>query len=421
MDEKKLYDRQIRLWGLESQKRISKTRLLVVGMGGLSAEVCKNLVLTGIGSITIMDNTLVQWQHLGCQFFVDSSCIGQNIATASLNNLQMLNPLVKVTSISCSMAQKLVEEKEEENGQIQGTFLDGFDIVLLTGCLLSEQIQVNEICRRKGILLFVGDTFGQFGMFFSDLLDFEFTWRQQVPNLNNNNNSNNKLPSTTRTNSGDDLNDIKMIKEKRIFFDLKQIHGKKFQGWMDGTKRNKGRGISKQWFGLQMLYYFKDRYKRFPSLQMSSSALVDIGIETDYSSNANTKKKILNSTNGSNKKRKRTVVDDDGESFICDASDNNRVDEGDLKDFYEFCQENLKMLPESPEIALLTTEMSLDYCRILCRNAGVGGELNHICAITGGILAQEILKAINKDCEPVYNYFVYDGAESNCGFVEFVQ
>ena len=42
-NEAKLYDRQIRLWGIDAQQRMSKTRLLVFGMKGISAEVCKNL------------------------------------------------------------------------------------------------------------------------------------------------------------------------------------------------------------------------------------------------------------------------------------------------------------------------------------------------------------------------------------------
>jgi hypothetical protein len=41
--EAKLYDRQIRLWGIDAQQRMSKTRLLVYGMKGISSETCKNL------------------------------------------------------------------------------------------------------------------------------------------------------------------------------------------------------------------------------------------------------------------------------------------------------------------------------------------------------------------------------------------
>ncbi|KAH6926812.1 hypothetical protein HPB50_022397 [Hyalomma asiaticum] len=55
-EEANIYDRQIRLWGLESQKRLRAVRVLVAGLNGLGAEVAKNLVLAGIKSITLLDN-----------------------------------------------------------------------------------------------------------------------------------------------------------------------------------------------------------------------------------------------------------------------------------------------------------------------------------------------------------------------------
>jgi len=46
------YDRQIRLWGIDAQKRLRKSKVLLIGMGGLGAEIAKNLVLSGIDSIS---------------------------------------------------------------------------------------------------------------------------------------------------------------------------------------------------------------------------------------------------------------------------------------------------------------------------------------------------------------------------------
>lgn len=42
-DEAKLYDRQIRLWGVNSQKMLRKANVLCVGCSGLSSEVIKNI------------------------------------------------------------------------------------------------------------------------------------------------------------------------------------------------------------------------------------------------------------------------------------------------------------------------------------------------------------------------------------------
>ena len=51
----KRYDRQIRLWGLETQRGLTGAWVLMLGANGLSNEICKNLVLAGIGHLCIQD------------------------------------------------------------------------------------------------------------------------------------------------------------------------------------------------------------------------------------------------------------------------------------------------------------------------------------------------------------------------------
>ena len=50
------YDRQIRLWGLEAQNRLRSSKILLFGLKPLGAEICKNLVLAGIGEISVCDS-----------------------------------------------------------------------------------------------------------------------------------------------------------------------------------------------------------------------------------------------------------------------------------------------------------------------------------------------------------------------------
>lgn len=42
-DEAKLYDRQIRLWGVSSQKRLRKANVVAVGLSGVGSETVKNI------------------------------------------------------------------------------------------------------------------------------------------------------------------------------------------------------------------------------------------------------------------------------------------------------------------------------------------------------------------------------------------
>lgn len=47
----------------------------------LANEVAKNLVLAGIGSLTILDHESVTEEDLGAEFFVYEEHIGQNVCT----------------------------------------------------------------------------------------------------------------------------------------------------------------------------------------------------------------------------------------------------------------------------------------------------------------------------------------------------
>ena len=92
-DEAEQYDRQIRLWGLEAQKRrvistsdvihyelccrLRKSTVLVVGAKGLGAELCKNVVLAGVKSLTLLDHTPLSPDDLGCRFLGNTD--GMNV------------------------------------------------------------------------------------------------------------------------------------------------------------------------------------------------------------------------------------------------------------------------------------------------------------------------------------------------------
>lgn len=55
------------------------------------------MLVTGIGDLTIMDDSMVVPEDLGCQFFIRPDDVDKRSrATAAVENLQALNPLAKV-------------------------------------------------------------------------------------------------------------------------------------------------------------------------------------------------------------------------------------------------------------------------------------------------------------------------------------
>lgn len=80
VDEAALYDRQIRLWGLEAQTRIRKAHILIVNLEGLTTECIKNLVLAGIASLTIVDfREKCQESDLSAGFFWREEDVGSEV------------------------------------------------------------------------------------------------------------------------------------------------------------------------------------------------------------------------------------------------------------------------------------------------------------------------------------------------------
>jgi molybdopterin/thiamine biosynthesis adenylyltransferase len=67
--------------------------------------------LAGIGDVTIIDDSIVSVEDLGCQFFLREQDVGTRTrATAAIENLQALNPLAKVHAES-GEASSLTEDR----------------------------------------------------------------------------------------------------------------------------------------------------------------------------------------------------------------------------------------------------------------------------------------------------------------------
>ena len=118
----KRYDRQIRLWGLDTQRGLQGARILVLGVNGLSNEICKNLVLAGVGHLHIQDPGVLTADDLalGGLFSVSAERLGAPRAKVLAEELTSMNPSVN-----------LVPEVKAV-GAFTADFLRGFHFVVGT-------------------------------------------------------------------------------------------------------------------------------------------------------------------------------------------------------------------------------------------------------------------------------------------------
>lgn len=82
-DEAALYDRQIRLWGVDAQQRLRSARVLLCGLGAAMSEVCKNLVLAGLQHLAVNDPTPATHRDLAAHLFLDAASIGKPVRARS--------------------------------------------------------------------------------------------------------------------------------------------------------------------------------------------------------------------------------------------------------------------------------------------------------------------------------------------------
>lgn len=180
--EAELYDRQIRLWGLDSQKRyailfkkncpmsddfnnnhrLRAARILLCGLNGFGAEIAKNTILAGVKSITLLDHRTVSEVDFCSQFLAPRDSVGTNRAEASLLRAQALNPMVEIVVDTAKL-----EDKPDE-------YFRSFDVVVVTEATKKVQIRIDNACRLMGVKFFAGDVWGMFGYSFADLQEHNF-------------------------------------------------------------------------------------------------------------------------------------------------------------------------------------------------------------------------------------------------------
>ena len=79
IDFKERYSRQIRLpsVGEQGQKRLSRSRVFIIGMGGLGSPVALYLAAAGVGHIVIADFDRVDESNLQRQIIHSQSDLGE--------------------------------------------------------------------------------------------------------------------------------------------------------------------------------------------------------------------------------------------------------------------------------------------------------------------------------------------------------
>jgi ubiquitin-like 1-activating enzyme E1 A len=161
--EAELYDRQIRLWGIESQEKLRAANVLLIGIRGLGSEIAKNILLSGINSLTILDDGVVTESDILHNFLLHEKVpVGSKIAEEVLPRAQSLNPLVKIATDTEPVSAKSADYFKE------------FTIVVATKIKFEHILKIDNVCREHSVKFIYGDVFGFFGFSVSDLQEHDY-------------------------------------------------------------------------------------------------------------------------------------------------------------------------------------------------------------------------------------------------------
>jgi sulfur-carrier protein adenylyltransferase/sulfurtransferase len=99
--ERRRYSRHLLIpeVGLPGQERLGRSRVLVIGAGGLGSPALQYLAAAGVGRIGVVDDDAVDETNLQRQTIFGQSDVGRKKAVAAAERIRALNPLVSVDAI----------------------------------------------------------------------------------------------------------------------------------------------------------------------------------------------------------------------------------------------------------------------------------------------------------------------------------
>jgi molybdopterin/thiamine biosynthesis adenylyltransferase/rhodanese-related sulfurtransferase len=133
------YSRHLRLAeiGVDGQRRLESSRVLVVGAGGLGSPAAYYLAAAGVGTLRVVDDDVVDRSNLQRQILHTEERIGRPKVESAALTLASLNPRVQVEARSQRITAANVDE-----------MLDGVDVVLDGADNFPARYLLNDACVR---------------------------------------------------------------------------------------------------------------------------------------------------------------------------------------------------------------------------------------------------------------------------------
>ena len=141
------YSRQIILKkiGIIGQKRLLKSRVLIVGAGGLGSPIAIYLAALGIGKIGIIDKDNIEISNLSRQIIFSTNDLKKNKSSTAINKLRRINPDIQLKSFN----ERLTKKNINQIGKNYDFIVDGSDN-------FRTRYLINDYCLKNKKILVSG-------------------------------------------------------------------------------------------------------------------------------------------------------------------------------------------------------------------------------------------------------------------------
>jgi adenylyltransferase/sulfurtransferase len=145
------YSRQIFIEeiGLEGQRKIMNSKVLVIGAGGLGSPVIQYLAAAGVGTLGVADFDAVELHNLNRQIIHNENSVGKSKVKSAEEFVKKLNQQVNFIGIE----KKINESNAEEILSQSDIIIDGSDN-------FKTRYLVNDACVKLGKPLVYGSILG---------------------------------------------------------------------------------------------------------------------------------------------------------------------------------------------------------------------------------------------------------------------
>jgi len=147
------YDRQIMIFGKEGQERLKRSKVAVVGVGGLGSPVAYYLAAAGVGTLLLVDEQTPELSNLNRQILHWEEDIGRNPKPLSAKwKLERFNSDIRIETFVGRLTGENIDE-----------VLEGVDVIV--DCLdnFETRFLLDDYAWRKGIPLVHGAVEGTYG------------------------------------------------------------------------------------------------------------------------------------------------------------------------------------------------------------------------------------------------------------------